>query len=718
MSELLLELYSEEMPFYYLKNLENSIKDCFNKYLLSLNIIDNIDNKNINIYLTPCRIIIHLFNLNDTIKIKYKEIIGPKLKAKNEEVEKFLEKFNLKSEKELKKSKNYYILVKENYEVDTKNLLKEELPNILNNMVSLFPENVRWIKGNKKIKWLAPLRNILCLFNNEILSFNFHNLQSNNYTYGHKILIGLDKRIEIQNFEDYKTKLKENFVIFDQNERKEIITDAIFKIENSFNLSVVQNASQYNLVNEIIYSTEYPLILSGEFKEEFTKMPSFILLNEIIEKYKCLCLTDKTSNIISNKIILFADTKTDDNGKNIIKGITNSINKRLNYINNELIKFLSESLETKTNKLKEISYYDGFGTIYDKVERLVELSKFICLWIPHTDLIATEQAAKLSKIDNTTKFIKDNPDLKGYLSAYYAKTNNYNDFICDGLKEYYKPKNKYDNIPLTNIGKVLSIADKIDNISSAFIIDSDSSGSKDPYFIRKNIYATIRIITESRINIPVNILIHKSLSLFKTKIYKMNDNTKLKIKDKIVYVSNSLIELFKTKFKEYLIQNNYNKLITNAVLSTIENSKKQNLILPVAQDKILEIDDYIKNNYNDFLIIKNTYKRLNHILFDFCDNKEKKSLFKKIFHKRKLKNIQEQELNKKLKESKTKLKKFYIKGEYKECLNILLDLSQATNKFFDSIAIKTKNKKDTNRKMILLCKIKLIYDNFLNFKFF
>ena len=718
MSELLLELYSEEMPFYYLRNLENSIKEFFNKHLLSLNIIDDINNTNINIYLTPCRIIIHLFNLNDTIKIKYKEIIGPKLKAKNEEVEKFLEKFNLKSEKELKKSKNYYILVKENYEIDTKNLLKEELPNILNNMVSLFPENIRWVKEDKKIKWLAPLRNILCIFNNEILDFNFHNLQSNNYTYGHKILSGLDHKIKINNFEDYKIKLKENFVIFDQNERKEIITDAIFKIENSSNLSVVQNNSQYNLVNEIIYSTEYPLVLSGDFKEDFVQMPTFILLNEIIEKYKCLCLTDKTSNIISNKIILFADTKTDDNGKNIIKGITNSINKRLNYINNELIKFLSESLETKTNKLKEISYYDGFGTIYDKVERLVELSKFICLWLPHTDLIATEQAAKLSKIDNTTKFIKDNPDLKGYLSAYYAKTNNYNDFICDGLKEYYKPKNKYDNIPLTNIGKVLSIADKIDNISSAFIIDSDSSGSKDPYFIRKNIYATIRIITESRINIPVNILIHKSLSLFKTKIYKMNDNTKLKIKDKIVYVSNSLIELFKTKFKEYLIQNNYNKLITNAVLSTIENSKKQNLILPVLQDKILEITDYMENNYNNFLIIKNTYKRLNNIILDFCDNKEKKSLFKKIFHKRKLKNIQEQELNKKLKDAKVKIKKAYIKGEYKECFNILLDLSQATNKFFDSIAIKTKNKKDTNRKMILLCKIKIIYDNFLNFKLF
>ena len=104
MSELLLELYSEEMPFYYLKGLEDNIKNFFNNHLLSLNIINDINDENINIYITPCRIIVYLHNLDKTLKIKYKEIIGPKLKATEEEVNKFLEKFNLQSKKELKKN--------------------------------------------------------------------------------------------------------------------------------------------------------------------------------------------------------------------------------------------------------------------------------------------------------------------------------------------------------------------------------------------------------------------------------------------------------------------------------------------------------------------------------------------------------------------------------------------------------------------------------------
>lgn len=715
MSELLLELYSEEMPFYYLKGLENNIKNFFNNHLLSLNVINDINDENINIYITPCRIIVYLHNLDKTLKIKYKEIIGPKLKATEEEVNKFLEKFNLQSKKELKKSKNYYILVKENYEIDTKQLLEEELPSILSNMTSLFPENIRWLKNNKKYKWLTPLRNILCMFDNEKLNFTFCGLKSNNYTYGHKILIGFDKKIEINNFEDYKTKMKENFVIYNQEERKNIIDNEIIKIEKQLNSSLAKSYLTDTLKNEILYSTEYPLLLATEFKEEFIKMPAFILLNEISSKYKCLCLTDTTSNIMTNKIILFADTITYNDNKTLIQGISNSINKRLNYINNELIKFLSESLETKIDKLKNISYYDSFGTIYDKVERLVELSKFICLWLPHADLIATEQTAKLSKIDSTTKFIKDNPDLKGYLSAYYAKANNYNDFVCDGLKEYYSPKNKNDTIPSTNIGKILSIADKIDNISSAFIIDSDLSGSNDPYFIRKNISSIVRIILESQINIPLTILIHKSLSLFKTKIYKTNYTVKLKVKDKILYISNSIIEIFKKKFTEYLVKNNYNKLIIKSVLNASENSKKQNLNLLILQLKIAQIEKYLSNNNNDFVILKNTYKRLHNITINFENTTEKKSLLKKLFHKRKLKNLQEKELNKQIKEARFKIKKATTQNNYELCFPILLDLSNTINNFFNTTLIESKNKKDTNRKLLLLYKAKIIFDEFLDF---
>ena len=228
MSELLLELYSEEIPFYFVKNIENIIKNVFGKWFLSLHIMkdnDNIDNY-LKVYITPCRIIVFSDKINSITKIEYEEIVGPKIDAENKKIDEFLNTFNV-SKNDLKKGKDNFILIRKNIELNTKQILEKQFSNILSNISSLFPENVRWIKDNKNIKWIAPLRNILCLFDNDVLNFNFCGLNADNSTYGHKIITGLDNKIKISNFEDYKNKMKENFVIFDQNERKNIIKNEI-----------------------------------------------------------------------------------------------------------------------------------------------------------------------------------------------------------------------------------------------------------------------------------------------------------------------------------------------------------------------------------------------------------------------------------------------------------------------------------------------------------
>ena len=715
MSELLLELYSEEIPFYFVKNIENIIKNVFGKWFLSLHIMkdnDNIDNY-LKVYITPCRIIVFSDKINSITKIEYEEIVGPKIDAENKKIDEFLNTFNV-SKNDLKKGKDNFILIRKNIELNTKQLLEKQFSNILSNISSLFPENVRWIKDNKNIKWIAPLRNILCLFDNEVLNFNFCGLNADNSTYGHKIITGLDNKIKISNFEDYKNKMKENFVIFDQNERKNIIKNEIKKIEEQHNLLSPLNDKNNEFLDEIVYTNEYPLILCGEFKNDFIKLPKFILINEIKNRYGCLYLLNNSNNSISNKFIIFAGTKTDNNGEYIINCLSNTINNRFSYVNNELTKFISENLENKINKLKEISYYDSFGTIYDKVLRLTELAKFVCLWIPHTDLLAVEQASKLSKIDNIISFAKDNINLKGHLSAYYAKVNSYSDSVCDALKEYYKPRSLNDTLPSTSIGQVLSIADKIDNITSAFIINENISSSEDLYSVRKNISSIIRIIIEGKINIPLNVLVYKSISLFKTKIYKLNNNDNTKIKKKINLIANNIICLFKKRFINFIYKNNYDTDVALAVLNTNIAIKKQSINLMVMFDKILKVQDYIKENNSNFTIIKNTYKRLNNILKDF-NNTNINILLKKIFNKKVIKNVQEKELNNAIKENKIKIKKAIKIKNYNECFNILLEMSNITNSYFDNNIIKTKNKKDTNRKLFLLYKIKIMFEMFLNF---
>ncbi len=721
MSELFIELYSEEIPLNCAKNIESNFKKTIEDTFINLSLIDKIDDNFCEIYTTPCRIIIYIKYINDTIKIKHKEIVGPKITSTEEEINGFLNAFGLKSKECLSKNDTNYILIQNNIKANIKDILQENMPDILSSLASTFTQNMMW-NNLSNARWVSPLRNILCLYNNNILEFEFNGLRSNNLTYGHKILVGLDKTIKINSFNEYKAKMEENFVIFNQNERKKIIENKIKKIESESNQTTfILNELNFkeNLINDIVNTTEYPDVFIGEFKQEFLKTPTVITTNIICKRYKSFCLIDNISKNLSNKFIFFVNTKVSDNGEYIAKCINNAVNNGLEFINLELVKYLSESLESKINKLKSIPYYKDFGTVYNNIERLIDLSKFICLWTPHCDLISTKEAAKLSKIDLTSTLVRDNPELMGHLSAYYAKSNNYPESVYKGIEEFYEPRHLSDRIPSTDIGKVISIAGRMDIITTLFIVNEEATGSKDPYSIRKNITAVIRTIIESKVDIPINILVHKSISLFRTAVYKKNRETKkISVKQQIIDIENKILDLFKKRFINYMADLDYKQNIIYAVIN-FKNKKtaKKPISLDFLYNKVVKISKYIEENEVKFLSIKNTYKRLNNILYGFKIN-EMKSIIQKIFNKTHIKNNYEKAINLKIKEVSRIIKKEDKIGNYEKCLNLLLEFTPLIDKYFKDNLIKTDNAKETNNRLFLLYKIKNIFDNFLNFSEF
>ncbi len=717
MSELFIELYSEEMPLNFFNSIKTDFKETIKGMFLNANLVENIDNNFCQIYTTPCRIVFCTNVLADSVVVKHREIVGPKIDVNAEEINGFLRAFNVESVDNLEKRDENYVLVQDNFEIKTKEFLMENMANALSLISSSFSQNMKW-NGNSDIKWISPLRNILCIFNGEVVNFEFCGLKSTNYTYGHKILIGLDKKIEISSFNDYKNKMAENFVIFDQNEREKIIVDKILRIENSINYSkyrINEYNFEKNLISEVVNSTEYPDVFLGEFKQEFLDLPDVIITNIVYKKYRCFCLVDNSTKFLSNKFILFANTKTNNNGENIIAGISNVINLKLSFMNSEIIRFLSESIDTKMNKLKSVPYHKDFGTLYNKVERLVELSRFICFWIPHSDFISTEESARLCKIDMTSGLVREDPELKGYLSAYYAKANGYPEAVCKGIEEYYEPRNLCEKIPESDIGKILSISGRIDNITTLFITNEEATSSRDPFGIRKNITSVIKIIIDGDINIPINLLIHKSISLFKTAVYKKNNDSKISVKQQIVNIESSMIELFEKRFVSFLVELGFENDIINSVVNVnIKNSLKQPLSLICWYKKIVQLTEYAKKKNDKFVSIKNTYKRLNNILDGFKAN-DIASIIEKIFHKRYLRSEQEKLIAIKIKEIKKSIKKESRAQNYTRCLDLLLEFNDLVNGYFKEKLIKTDNVRATNSRLFLLYKIKKIFDNFLNF---
>lgn len=711
MSNLFLELYSEEIPYCFFDKVQYETKQVLAKYFSELGLIDNNDIDSISIYLTPCRIIVCCDKILKNVNIKYREICGPKINATEDEKNGFLLAHNVKSINELVEKDGNLVLVQENLQIKTKNILEENLENILYSVSSSFPKNIKW--GDKENnKWISPLKNILCLFDESVLEFNFCNLVSNNFTYGHKILIGLDKKIKIGSFEDYKIKMKENFVIFDQQERKNIITNKISEIEKELNLIILNdNNFKQNLIRKIADTTEYPNVFHANFDKEFLKLPSIIITTTICNDYNCLCLQDKTKNSTSNKIISFANTKINEN---VIKGLESTVYNKLSFINSKITEFLSENLEVKINKLKKLPYHKGFGSVYNKVERLTELSKFICLWIPHCDLLKTEEAAKLCKIDGTTTLTRDNPTLKGYLSAYYAEVNSYSKAVCDGIREYYDPRNLQDPIPTTDIGKIISVAGRIDNITKLFITNEQSSSSKDPYGIRKNMASVIKILAEGEMSIPFQVLVHKSISLFKTGIYKNNNELKISIKQKINKIKEDITNLCRDRFVSFLRDYGYKDEIISLVFSKENKQNKPNLNIYNIYKKVVIVNKYIQENPEKIKLIRNTYKRIKNILADSKIEK-KVPLFTKIIRKLSKKTKNDRILISKVNNLRVDMKKEMKLQNYDSCLELLYDFSNALNKYFEKNIIMSKKITEKNAKLYLMYKTKSIYDSLLYF---
>jgi len=729
MAELFIELYSEEIQFEFFEAIVDKAKIIIKNSFQSLNLIKKLNSNNLceileneefcKVFYTPCRIILLINNLPESINVEHQEIFGPRIDAPDEEIEGFLKALNLKSVDDLQKKNENYILVRNNFIIKTRDVIQEKMPGILNNIADSLHKAVKWDNSIKEHKWFAPLRSIICLFNNEIVKFNFCNIESGNSTFGHKIIMGLDKKIEIESFKDYEIKMEKNFVIFDQNKRKKIILNKVTEMENSLNSYIANfdkdsETTKRELVNDIVCRVEFPNIFYAKFSQEFLKLPEKIIFISLTSSkdFKCFCLKDATTDLLSNNIILFANVSLQQNSDNIITAYINAINSRLNFVSLNLTKFVSESLDSKINKLKKQAPNKYVGNIYSRIERIKEISKFICFWIPNCDLTMTENAAELCKIDLTTNLVKTMPELSGTLSAYYAKINGYPEKVYKAIEEYYLPKASSNQIPTTNIGKIISIAGKMDIITTLLVTNEQSSSSKDPYGIRKSIMSIIRIIIDGKINMSLDLLIHKTISLFKSDFYKNNREDEKTVKGKIINTENELIELFKIKFTNFLIEKGYNQNIIRAVINRRDKRTLEGLDLSLLYKKVDEINYFIKMCPNKFKDLKTIYKRITNLAPNIKNNRIKNIINKILFIKKmdeddKNTNIEinniEQEINAKLKEK-----------NYTESLNSLYKFKNITDKYFKNV-IKTKNKKETRKKIYLLLKIKKVFDEIIDF---
>ena len=682
MSEFFLELFSEEIPSRLQINARNDLTQIFKKFFDDNEII--VKGK-INTYSTPNRLIVHINKISKDVIKKAEEIRGPNINAPEKALEGFLKSNKISKEKVFKKSTEkgiFYFYNKPSQKIKTYDLLKENIASLL--LKISWKKSMKW--GNHDLYWGRPLKSILALFDKKIIEFKLNHLHSSNKTFTDK-----DLEDEVKSFVDFKSYIKffkQKGVTIDQNKRKEFIIKEINKATNQKKIHINVNEK---LIDEIINIVEKPKILVCEFNKKFLEIPQEILIITMQHHQKYFPTFDN-KNKITNNFIVVADCK---DKKGLVKlGNQNVVDARLADAEFFWNRNKSQNLVKQVSRLKQINYFKGLGSYFDKIQRVRKLSGIISDEL----LISKEKieiASSICKVDLMSDLVGEFPELQGVMGGYFAREQGFDEEISLAVSEHYLPSGIDSKVPKKPYSIALSLSDKIDSLVGFFGINLKPTSSKDPYALRRMAISLLRLIIENQKKIKLRDLINYSINLYKEQNYSFDSKL----------INDELGDFILDRLKNYLKEKN----IRSDIIECSTNSYGIDDLLKIF-NKSLNLNKNIKKDFGlDVIAI---YKRSANIL-----NSESKSKLEIVGSADPglFKNDYEKNLYKKIHTIRKYFSSIGRDEDYDESLKTLSSAKIEVNEFFDNVIVNDQEeiiKKNRLELLKMLCKS---FDNYFNF---
>jgi len=491
MAELLLELFSEEIP----ARMQGRAREDLARLLGDKLKAAGLEFSEIRTFATPRRLTAVVDGLPERSPDISEERKGPRVDAPEQAINGFLKAAGLKSihQAEVREDKKgtFYVARIEKPGRETAGVVAEIVPEIVRNFP--WPKSMRW--GAGKLRWVRPLQSILCLLDGKVVDFDIDGLQSGKETRGHRFMA--PKSFAVKNFKDYAAKLKDAFVMLDSDERAEMISKAAHKLAEKQGLTLVEDEA---LLAENAGLTEWPVPLMGEFDEDFLDVPPEVLATSMKAHQKCFSLTK--GDELTNRFMLVANLKAEDGGRKITEGNERVIRARLADAKFFFDQDRKVSLEDRVVTLKDVTFHEKLGSQYERVQRIFRLAREIAPLIG-ADPDDAERAAIIAKADLVTDMVGEFPELQGVMGRYYALDQEERPVVSDAIAAHYKPVGPTDEVPREPVAIAVALADKLDTLVGFWAIDEKPTGSKDPYALRRAALGVIRIVLENGLKLPL-----------------------------------------------------------------------------------------------------------------------------------------------------------------------------------------------------------------------
>lgn len=470
-----------------------------------------------------------------------------------------------------------------------KDILTKGVPEIIKIVTN--PRAMRW--GGKKLRFLRPIRWIVSLLDDEVLNFDLEGIRVGRITKGHRTLG--KSEIVIDKIENYEKLLEDNYVIVDEEKRRNIIVKGINRLAKEKGGNYI---SDEGLLDEIVNINEYPTPFIGNFDEDYLKLPKEVIVTPMKDHQRYFPIENDNKTLLPYFIsVRNGDSKGIDN---VARGNEKVLVARL-----EDAKFfydldIQKKLEEYIEDLDHLGYHDGLGNMRQKAERLVKLVNSIGghLDISSDAIEHAKRAAYLSKADLVSKLVVEFTELQGTMGRIYARASGENKMVAQAIEEQYLPRFAGDKIPESTAGILLSLADKIDTITGLYSLGIEVTGSQDPYGQRRAVIGILNILIDNKMNLDLKESFRDSLYNFADEFGQNFDYEETMKK---------LVDFTLQRFRNKLIDEGHRYDIVDSVLGD-ESLDPYVLATRVESvEKLLE-DDQAEDIITRFVRIKNISK--------------------------------------------------------------------------------------------------------------
>ena len=536
--------------------------------------------------------------------------------------------------------------------VSAKDIVTDMLPQLITGLN--FPKSMHW--GNLDAKFVRPVRWLVALLDEEVIPVEFATVKSGNVTRGHRFL-GADE-ITIKNAASYVDTLKENFVMVDQDARRELISKQLHDIAASKNASIVWDD---DLLEEINYLVEWPTALCGGFEESYLALPDAAIITPMKDHQRYFPLVDQEGKLLP--MFLTVRNGSDHSIEVVQAGNERVLRARLDDAKFFFNEDRKKPLIDRQDGLTKIVFQEGLGNLADKTERLLKLGRVFgeeC-GLHEDAAVVLERATVLAKTDLTTGMVTEFTELQGVMGKEYALLDGESEEVAEAIFEQYLPRFAGDVLPQTEAGKVLSIIDKVDNIVATFSRGLIPTGSQDPYALRRQTIGILNILLGSEWNISLRPIFKASMELLNVPAEKQDE------------LLDQVEEFFTLRLKNIFLDREVPHHVIDLLLSNNE--------LSVADAEGL-VNTLLANRIDENVELVQAYTRMYNLVKDVEYTGVNSDLLK-------------EDAEKELFEAASKASKAssaaWEAGDYDAVVAVPATLVPAINKFFEDVMVMDKD---------------------------